>query len=174
MDLQTIVCNHSAAFVGDNIFVLPNIPVDKLRNVLSSYAKQGASAIGCGDEHALVLYDNTVFGSAKDGMLITDRAIYAHDMAEEFCFVALEDVKKTRIVDGLGSTELHINDSLFVTLNIDPENAVPICDILQDVVNGGFSLCTTKVNKTESGKCLCCGAPRSAARGKCEYCDAPY
>lgn len=54
----------------DSVFVAPNIPNKKL-NGARSYAQLGA-------ETPLLVFDNTVFGSAKDGVVITNLALYAN------------------------------------------------------------------------------------------------
>ncbi len=55
------------------------IPQKKLANAIKQYAHS------VDPERVLFLYDDTVFGSAKDGFLITDSAFYYHNGSREFC-----------------------------------------------------------------------------------------
>lgn len=52
-------------------YVGPDIPARKLAG-----AREGFAPPGEPHEEPLVLYDGTVFGSAKRGLLLTDRALY--------------------------------------------------------------------------------------------------
>ena len=52
------------------------IPPKKLKNAISTYAADVSP------EDVLLLYDNTVFGSAKDGLLLTAEAVYWRSDAE--------------------------------------------------------------------------------------------
>jgi hypothetical protein len=52
-------------------FTISNIPVSKLENAIATYAGPLAQ-----DERPVALLDVTIFGSGKDGILFTDRAIY--------------------------------------------------------------------------------------------------
>jgi len=63
--------DHFSSFT--DIFVHGSIPTSKIGGAKSKYA----SSIRTKD--ALLLYDGTVFGSAKNGWLMTDEAIYTSD-----------------------------------------------------------------------------------------------
>jgi len=54
--------------LGERLYILDTIPQKKAKNVINSYAK----SLGIQDSDILILYDNTVFGNAKDGMIITN------------------------------------------------------------------------------------------------------
>lgn len=60
-----------------NVFLVPGDSSEKLakkmENAKASYAPYQT-------ETPILLFDNTAFGSAKDGFLITDRSIYVHNM----------------------------------------------------------------------------------------------
>lgn len=57
---------------SSNLFFRDNIPEKKLTNAIAKYASNVDSS------RVVFLYDDTVFGSAKDGFLITDSALYYH------------------------------------------------------------------------------------------------
>jgi hypothetical protein len=61
-----------AGFTDSSLFV-GTIPTKKLKNAISTYATDVPP------EDVLLLFDNTVFGSAKDGLLLTADAVYWHD-----------------------------------------------------------------------------------------------
>ncbi|EMK3381309.1 hypothetical protein V8057_004264 [Vibrio vulnificus] len=60
----------------DGVFVFPNIPHKKLLGAIGSYA---------GDvepNEVVILIDDTVFGGAKEGVLVTNKAIYSKALFE--------------------------------------------------------------------------------------------
>ncbi|HET6972888.1 MAG TPA: toll/interleukin-1 receptor domain-containing protein [Pyrinomonadaceae bacterium] len=71
-DLLEEIQNTLAGFTDGSLFV-GTIPTKKLKNAISTYATDVAS------EDVLLLFDNTVFGSAKDGLILTADAVYWHD-----------------------------------------------------------------------------------------------
>lgn len=71
----------------ENVYVKPNIPHKKLMNALS-YAP------GINPYEILILIDDTVFGGAKDGMLITCNAIYCHEIMTPMKKISLDKIKE--------------------------------------------------------------------------------
>ena len=66
-----------------------NIASKKFENAIKSYADISK------DEKLLLCYDNTVFGSAKDGILITNKKVYIHNMlskAESIDVLEIDDI----------------------------------------------------------------------------------
>ena len=62
-------------FTDKSLFV-GTIPPKKLNNAVKAYATQVAP------EDVLVLFDNTVFGGAKDGFLLTAEGVHWHNQGE--------------------------------------------------------------------------------------------
>ena len=113
-------------------FVTTQLPPKKSQNAMKTYAK----AID-GEEHLLFLYDNTTFGSAKDGFLLTDKGFYSKQIPFENNFCSLETANFLRFQDGMlipqviidtdeGYIELDVNnakataqehEALFIVLN---------------------------------------------------------
>jgi hypothetical protein len=87
-----------------SIFARPDIVKYKLMNALASFAP------GVDPAEALVLIDTTVFGSAKDGLLVTSSALYAKDLFNEPRKIPIQDVKAITISSGAVVTMLRIND----------------------------------------------------------------
>lgn len=70
------------------IFIKPNIPSKKLSNALSSYANN------IKEEDVLLLVDDTVFGSAKDGLILTSTTIATKRSYENPKLIKLDQVKE--------------------------------------------------------------------------------
>lgn len=102
--METEIISIAETYKGkikDNaIFFAPDIPPKKLKNALEVYAGDAVF------EEVLVLIDSTVFGSAKEGALITDKKLYARNLwdnpikfswKEVESIVILEDEEKVQI-----------------------------------------------------------------------------
>lgn len=76
------------------VYLYPDIPTKKLENAIQTYAKITS------DEQILCLIDNTVFGSAKDGALLTSRAIYWKNPFEKPSCRMYRDLGGIEIVAG--------------------------------------------------------------------------
>lgn len=111
-----LVATHGTAIRDDSIFFAPQIPEKKLAGALRSYAPGALPA------DALALVDNTVFGSAKNGALLTAYFLYAREALEQPKRVALAEIRTAHLAEGIWSSSLHINDSKFVDFVV-PEKA---------------------------------------------------
>jgi len=74
--LADVIVECASDLNADKVFVAPNIPPSKLYAAINSYGKY------IKPEQVLVLVDDTVFGSAKDGLVITDSVIAMKFMME--------------------------------------------------------------------------------------------
>lgn len=101
-----------------NCYFWPNIPADKMRNAVSKYAPLSAG------ETVLFLYDNTVWGGAKDGAVVTDHAVYAHDMGSSPKSVRIADISSVSAQNGVFSGKVFVNGGDFLTLNLDNRQLV--------------------------------------------------
>ena len=95
---------------GDRIYMPPNIPFDKLNNALSSYA------LGVNPPYVIALIDETPFGSAKEGMLITFDAIYVKETLEDAKIVRIQDIHSITCNVGLMGADVFINGEKFIGL----------------------------------------------------------
>lgn len=96
-DLQNFWKNNSSM---KNRFILAISDYEKLQGALSSYGSLEKN------EEPVVLYDDTVFGGAKDGFLITNKNVYTHEMfAESYGKLPLSDVERITI----GGTDIFFN-----------------------------------------------------------------
>ncbi|WP_102273700.1 TerD family protein [Cytobacillus massiliigabonensis] len=85
----------------------------KFSNVLSSYAQLE------NDEQPILLYDNTAFGSAKDGFLITTRHIYWHNLLSFKQKLVLRDIQEVELNKTLKINKRDINIELIPKKNRD-------------------------------------------------------
>jgi len=86
------------------VYVKPNIPMKKLNGALGSYAKSVAP------EDVLVLIDDTVFGGAKEGLVLTGEAMYCKELASTPRIVRFSD--NPEVMRGKNST-IMVNGSSF-------------------------------------------------------------
>lgn len=87
LQVLDVVQDYEESIQDEHIFFASNIPARKLRNAKARYASDMEA-----DEFPLVLIDDTAFGSAKAGVLITDRALYAKFTLEEPVCVPLAEL----------------------------------------------------------------------------------
>jgi len=122
-----IVHRYSTRIRQKAIYFSPNIPTKKLMNALNAYAFGGQR------EGALVLVDNTVFGSAKDGGLLTPTMFYAHNMMEPPVSISLRDIESVAFTEGM-TCRIHINGSNFLETNGLDKYAMRIfADMLREI-----------------------------------------
>ena len=85
-----------------SFYVADGIPAKKLGNAADTFAHLQP------DERALVLVDTTVFGSAKEGAVLTDKRLYAK-LGKESKDIPWGDVKAAACVDGGNLVWLTVN-----------------------------------------------------------------
>jgi hypothetical protein len=125
--LQAVLDKYGSKIKSGKVFFAPNLPETKIKNAVGSYAGLAE------DEKPLVLLDNTVFGSAKEGILLTDRRIYARNtMASPQC-IELDSVRSVTLTEGLTPT-LSVNDTEFLTLTIgEKETSRLFAEMLREI-----------------------------------------
>lgn len=116
-----------------SIFTRPEIVKYKLENALASFAP------GVEASEALVLIDSTVFGSAKDGLLVTASALYAKDLGAEPRSIPIQDVKEVKFASGMLVDMLRINGfDFFNSSGVDkvmPDFAEALATFCRDINN---------------------------------------
>lgn len=113
-----IAAHYSARIRDKYIFFSPNIPHKKLQNAMATYAPNVAPGT------ALALIDNTCFGGAKDGALLTTTTLYVHNIAMAPQQINLAEIENISFVQALTSV-LHINDMPLLQINF-PEKAAMV------------------------------------------------
>lgn len=75
--------------------------IKKLNNVYNTYASSRSK-----DEKEFFIFDNTVWGGAKEGFYITDEYLYCHNSFEEAFKIKISEIDKVE----LKNKNLYIND----------------------------------------------------------------
>ncbi len=130
---------------SDMFMTWENIPEKKVKNVLNSYAKD--KGIQAGDIR--ILFDNTVFGSAKEGFIITDEYIIgskckrpvpirdieylSHDKGEQLLYAEPKHkcISEAMRLDTVSEGIERINESIFRFTEEDNDNSVAGTDYLE-------------------------------------------
>ncbi len=87
-DAASILLDPKWEWFHDRVYAQPNIPRKKLEGAIASYApKVVPSAV-------IVLLDDTLFGGAKEGMLVTNDALYCKQKFEPAKRIAFSTVTK--------------------------------------------------------------------------------
>lgn len=112
-----------------NVFSTEPRIMKKFQNIISSYASIDS------DEITLFCYDNTVMGSAKDGFLITSKAVYIHNMFQKTIKILLKDINSIEL-RGILSKNLFINN-FEVTLNTisDSKSKNILCTVTNQIID---------------------------------------
>ena len=124
-----IVYNAIMKFTEGNfrnrVFVAPDIPAKKLVNARGKYITR--------DEPIVVLIDDTLFGSAKDGLAISENYVYAKGTLGDIKSVKISSIRSVSSQSNkLGSLDIYFGGNLFVTLStIDKEDHDFVIGILK-------------------------------------------
>jgi len=108
---------HARVEAGTGIFVHPDIPSDKLQNARNKYASIAE------DEAILGLVDNTVMGSAKEGLLLTVRGICWRNMWESGHSREYSTLGSVSWKTGFTSSGLHVKGGHHIQLMNDRDLA---------------------------------------------------
>jgi hypothetical protein len=107
---------------SDKSFVYPNIPEKKLKNALTSIAK------GVSEDEVLLLVDATIFGSAKDGVIVTADKIYLKEAFTDPKIFRLRQVEKITFRE----SQVYINgEEAFSTAGISDEEAAALVKLVR-------------------------------------------
>ncbi len=87
---EEILAPYTDQLKSDKIYFAPDIPRRKAVNAIKSYAG------GLSPHDILILIDNSVFGGAKSGMLITANKVYFHDFGSVRKCFKLSAIKKLK------------------------------------------------------------------------------
>lgn len=113
-------------FSNKRIHIFPNIPPAKSLNAINSYAK------GVGHEDILLLYDDTAFGGAKEGFIITNDSIIIHELFNDTLHIKFEDIKDVQIINNY----IYINkDKVFTLTAIGELDVRKLRILLEDIAH---------------------------------------
>lgn len=112
----------------DTVYLAPNIPTHKLNNALNAYADTSA-------EQVILLIDDTVFGSAKDGLLLTATDLYIKEGFGKSRTIALNKINSIALKPEFLTNPIHINGQPFVQLAQPSKSTLKaLCEVLSDYV----------------------------------------
>ena len=107
------LADYGRRITNDKIHLAPDIPAKKLANARKAYAQTTP------DEEVLALVDITVFGGAKDGMVLTDRRLYCHELMQEPASFDLHDIADIRLDLGVLNHKVMINGVQALQVSLD-------------------------------------------------------
>lgn len=119
-EIQEIISTYRSSVLDDKIFFHPHIPPKKLTNAVSEF--------GCNDDvdDVLALIDNTVFGNAKDGLLLTRSALHVHNIMETPFHLLLSDIKDVQFQGGRLESVVTINGTYVFRSNVPKSSNVAL------------------------------------------------
>ena len=122
------VQRYSTFFLDDSVFYAPQIPHHKLENAVETYAPMDS------EELALFLLDDSLLGSAKDGLLLTDSHLYGRrdpfSQPQQFDLARIVSVQARK---ESGTWTLFINGNDFIYLHFgDNQKPVQLAEMLQE------------------------------------------
>lgn len=133
--IKEIVAQYFTRIGDSRIFFTPYIPEKKLRNAIHSFApiEEG--------EQPLVLIDDTLFGGATEGGLLTDRRLYARNMFMKPQKLEIAEIKSVKVVvpgtvKALYKVKaLYVNEAQFLQAGIPEAPAMEqFSQMLRDIV----------------------------------------
>lgn len=170
--IEAIVKKYNARIRDDRIFFAPQIPAKKLNNALNDYAREAHG------EPVLALIDNSFFGSAKDGLLLTAKHIYSNEWSSTTFSLEQSAIESVAFVQTDSSKEIHLNDIAFATVHMAHAGSVEVFAEMLDEIRQLFHPSAQEVaaKQPRAGKCASCGAaykilPNHLAP-TCAYCGS--
>ncbi|WP_146033764.1 hypothetical protein [Alicycliphilus denitrificans] len=127
--IQEIISIYRSQINDDKIFFYPYIPPKKLGNAIAAYGGND------GAEDALALIDNTTFGNAKDGLLLTRSGVHVHNMLEAAFHLGLHEIRDVQFKGGMLESSISINDIYVFKSNMPKKsNTALFAEMLTAVV----------------------------------------
>jgi len=164
----------------DNLFFVNKVPRKKLANAVKSYADNMGQ-----DEQIIFLYDDTIFGSAKEGFILTTHALYSKNSflagnsakIDEILRMTYDEGGWLRVLSIKVQTE-HDDFEMHLTQVHDSSKKNALFNVLNQTVqllcrktDFGVESKNSFIKPVFSPHCVNCGAPVSRGARKCEYCD---
>lgn len=113
----------------EHTFICPNIPVEKLSNALQAYGNTELATV-------LVLVDNTVWGSAKDGAMLGETGILYHNMSSKPRFLPWSMVSAVSLAEGMLSKDIVLNSGFKIGVSVlDKTEAEFLVSLIQQILD---------------------------------------
>ena len=97
------------------IFIAPDIPAKKMNNALASYAP------GINANDVIVLVDDTVWGGAKEGMIITKNKLFSKALMESPIAIDISSQTEITIVD---NKIIYVNGEKFCSFTMPDKDSL--------------------------------------------------
>ena len=174
---------HRNGNVSNEVQVLNNISPKKLKNAINSYAHQFNKA----NDSAVCLFDDTVFGSAKNGFLLTTRGLYFRNMSENANGAELNIIDRFALKENLLVHKLQVITTFGSVLEIEVTQMEStkrraliafVNEALEVLRVNGTRTNVTTANAVPQAQiptnCINCGAVIMNGTNVCEYCGSIY
>lgn len=130
-ELLAVIQEALKGHTDSHVFVGNKIPADKLANAIAAYAQHVLP------KDALLLYDNTFFGGAKDGLLLTRDSVYWRNSSSsvgQIRYVDIPHVGFFRTNSYFQAAKIELNKGLIDVNASDSlaESTVPQSTVLTD------------------------------------------
>ncbi|MCR5175246.1 MAG: dynamin family protein [Anaerovibrio sp.] len=126
--------------------------VRKFRNAMESYA------ILQEDELPILCYDSTVTGTARDGLLASNKALYVHNYTEDTVVIPYSLASVIEYKLGMFTNHLYSGEFKINTAGMLKDECIAFCNVLNEIIT---TFKTAKICK-ESVEWLCtCGEKNS-------------
>jgi len=126
MDITNILKKYGPLIDDSKLYYDDKIPSKKLNNAIGSYVIDWAE-----NEKALALFDDTIFGSAKDGFLLSTEAIYCKNLSEKQWKLTFNEIENVMVDDD--KDEIVLND--YFRIKITPMNKKQSIAIMVKIIN---------------------------------------
>jgi hypothetical protein len=107
-ELLEEIQNVLNGFSDTYLYLGDEVPPIKLENAIGAYAFHVLP------QDVLLLYDNTNFGGAKDGFLLTNDAVYWHNITEKANKCSYSDVQTVKVVASTGFKSLYTAANILI------------------------------------------------------------
>lgn len=129
MSFERILDNREWDWDFEKVYIYPHIPMKKLQGAINAYAPQ------LEPRDILVLLDDTVFGGAREGLIVARDGLYSKQLLEEPSHVQFQHIRE--ISPGT-SGRIHVNGHEFFKAHIIPHSAMnALAKRLNQFVQGG-------------------------------------
>ena len=135
-DLQSFV-NTLVQKYGAVSKIYFNLQIKK--NQTKIFSAQKAYAPGVEIKNVIFVFDDTLFGSAKDGILVTDKSIYVHNMLEQPVKVDHDQIENFSVRESEKKKYIFINETIKINLTAyEPAKMEKLLELLREI-NETFS-----------------------------------
>ena len=117
MENINLFIKENVKSIGKDVYITPEIPEKKLNNAIKAYKCESFY------ESILAIYDDTVFGSAKDGLVFTgEKMIHSDGELTEYIYSEIQSVEYIRDVSVNDKGKEKVLEYVKIIMNDDTEH----------------------------------------------------